>query len=984
MVMIKKIISLIAAAGITASVGMPSAYAKVGLVRHEVSDNFESYDITEGAPFTGTGTRINDNWSILNGGYNNNMRVSVKDYSGNKKLAVNGSGGEGVIVYIGDTSSITGDAVMEADMKVTGWNGKTGLRFLMSSDGKSYYQLYAKEGENIILSKHVNGTQQSSVVVKEGWGTEGWAHIKMEMKDSKLTLYYTKGATTIEKSIEDDTPLTAQGSLTTCAFLDGKNESVFDNFKYYSETMDYDDSIDVAVSDNFEGYELSSEAVTGSSEDKTVAGNWAMSSNFKGGNNGGTAAIAEDPSNEGQKLLKITGKWNNEWDAVCVNYVGDRSDIVGDATLETDVRYTGDANGRVGVRFMVSADEKSYYQLVTSPWGGNPVLKQIVNNKEVKAVAFSDWWQFANTVFHIKMELKDGKMTATVTKGQTTKTLVIDDQTPLTANGNATNYSMTVIGDGTTAYFDNFKLTGTKEKHYSENTKASVSDDFEAHELTEEVSGKGTQITDGWAISSTKNGWDGNGAKGTQGAIAKDIKNTTKKVLKMIGTGNMDNAISYIGDRTGITGDKVAVETDMYYATTNNSSAAAGIRFLVSKDENTFYQVMFGEYGAAPTLKKVIDGAVEETVSFTPNAAARTFDGNRRNHITIELDGNNLTAVVLNQGNTYTASLTVGEEILADGNNTTCQFVTWGDNITAYYDNFKYYCSDTFAGRDAEPSDIMYIDVFANKKVAAADNAAAINNGNDANPATVYSGTSYTADLGEAKIIRKAVLVNPEVTGKVRILASADGNDWEYLGSFKDGVNEFVNLYTNVKFRYVQLLADSSFSFGDLRILTDSASEIFESRLNTSLYLYPRAGGVNLETPEWTYSNAGFVSVSGNKATPINVPADGTVTVTADGKVSAQIRVLPAYRAVKNEDGTVTFNMGFNFRTAATKLIAVYYDGDGSVLKVDEITPEFETNTNLDEIELTVTPPAEYDSAKLLCWDGGFIGMTPVVEAMEY
>ena len=430
---------------------LPAIPPAMAAAADAVFDDFESYDITEGAPFTGTGTRINDNWSILNGGYNNNMRVSVKDYSGDKKLAVNGSGGEGVIIYTGDTSGITGDAVMEADMKVTDWNGRTGLRFLMSSDGKSYYQLYAKEGENVILSKHVNGTQQSSVVVKEGWGTEGWAHIKMEMKDSKLTLYYTKGATTIEKSIEDNTPLTAQGSLTTCAFLDGQNESVFDNFKYYSEAMDYDDSIDVAVSDNFEGYELSSEAVTGSSEDKTVAGNWAMSSNFKGGNSGGTAAIAEDTSNEGQKLLKVTGKWNNDYDAVCVNYVGDRSDIVGDATLETDVRYTGETNGRVGVRFMVSADEKSYYQLITSPWGGKPVLKQIVNGTEVKTVTSSDWWGFAtNTVFHIKMELKDGKMTATVTK-EKTETLVIDDQTPLTANGNATNYSMTVIGDGTTA-----------------------------------------------------------------------------------------------------------------------------------------------------------------------------------------------------------------------------------------------------------------------------------------------------------------------------------------------------------------------------------------------------------------------------------------------------------------------------------------------------------------------------------------------------
>ena len=219
---------------------LPAIPPAMAAAADAVFDDFESYDITEGAPFTGTGTRINDNWSILNGGYNNNMRVSVKDYSGNKKLAVNGSGGEGVIIYTGDTSGITGDAVMEADMKVTDWNGRTGLRFLMSSDGKSYYQLYAKEGENVILSKHVNGTQQSSVVVKEGWGTEGWAHIKMEMKDSKLTLYYTKGATTIEKSIEDDTPLTAQGSLTTCAFLDGQNESVFDNFSYKK----YDSYID--------------------------------------------------------------------------------------------------------------------------------------------------------------------------------------------------------------------------------------------------------------------------------------------------------------------------------------------------------------------------------------------------------------------------------------------------------------------------------------------------------------------------------------------------------------------------------------------------------------------------------------------------------------------------------------------------------------------------------------------------------------------
>ena len=978
--MIKKIISLIAAAGILASAGMPAAYAKVGLVRNEAADTFESYDVTsDDSPFKGVGTKINDNWSIVDGGWENKLQAYVKDYSGNKKLKLTGGGDKAVVKYTGDTKKIVGDAVMEVDMNITDWNVSGGVRFLVSADGNSYYELFAKQGYEATLSKVVNGTQQSLVVVTEGWTMQGLAHIKMEMKDSKLTLHYTKDGTTTERYIEDDTPLTAQGNSTTCALLAGDNTSIFDNFKYYSEEMDYDDSIDVVVSDDFEGYGISSSAVTGSSQNKAVTSNWSLSSINNGGE--GAAQIADDA---GQKALKIIGGWDGY--AVCVNYTGDRTDIVGDAIFETDVHYTGD-RGLVGVRFMVSADERSYYQLITSAWGGQPVLTQVVNGKVIKTVTTSsEWWGFAlGGVFHIKMEVKDGIMTATVTKAGETRTLVIDDQTPLTANGNATTYAMTVFNWEVPAYFDNFKLTGTKEKHYSVNTNPSVSDDFESHELTDTVSGKGTQITDGWAISNTKNGWDGDGAKGTQGAVAEDIKNTTRKVLKMIGTGNMDNAISYIGDRAGITGDKAAVETDMYYATSNSSSGAqAGIRFLVSKDETTYYQVMFGSYGAAPVLTKVIGGAVEKTASFTPAVGNRIFDGNRRNHISVELNGNDLTAIVTNGGNKYTAKMTVGREIIADGNNTTCQFVTYGDNITAYYDNFKYYCSDEFAGRAAEPSDVMYVDVFANGKVAAADNAAAINNGNDADPDTVYSGKSYTADLGSAKIVRKAVLVNPTVTDKVRILASADGNDWEYLGSFNSGVNEFVNLYTNVGFRYIQLLSDSSFSFGDFRILTDSSANVFESRLNTSLYLYPRVGGVNIETPEWTYSNAGFVRVEGNKATPINVPADGTVNVTANGTVSAKIRVLPAYKAVKNEDGTVTFNMGFNFYTSTTKLIAVYYGEDGSVLKVDEITPVYETNTNLDEIELTVTPPEDYASAKLLCWDGGFVGMTPVSEAMDY
>ena len=987
--MVKKALSFILTVGMLASVSIPTTFAKVGPVRLQAADDFESYTVTEtGSEFTGKGTVINENWSTssVNAGYNDGMKVSIAQDSADetkKVLGIRGAGDSDIaaVNYTGDRSEIVGDAVMEADITLLSWNGTAGVRFMVSEDEKSYYQLLIAEGKDTLLQKYVNGTQQGeSVVVHSGWGQARTSHVKMEMKDSKLTCYYTLNGDVYTGVIEDSAPLTAQGNATTCSFImKSDTTSYFDNFQYYCEKMDYDDSIDVVLTDDFEGYSITETPITGNSSDKAISENWVLSSKYKGGNSEGTAAIAANYANSEGKSLKMTGKWNNTYDAICVNYVGDRSDIVGDAALETDIYYTGGDNGRIGVRFMVSADEKSYYQFITNNYGHSPILKQIVNGSEVKSVDFGDWWGFAGKLFHIKMELKNGILTATATKDGETKSCVIDDQTPLTANGNETTYAMVVIGDGTEAYFDNFKLTGTKEKHYSVNTNASISDDFETHTETEDLSGKGTNIAAGWAISSKYAGWQ----EGLKAAIVPDLKNPTKKVLKMVSKGNVTNAVNYIGDRSKIVGNKVAFETDMYYTA---DASKAGVRFLTQNNEQTYYQILFSDWGGAPTLTKVIDGELIESASFTPDLGSQNqiFNKNRKNHIKIELDGNDLTATVTNSGTVYTASLTVGTEIVADGNNTTCQFVTNGDSATAYFDNFKYYCGDTFIISESEPSDVMYVDVFANKKVQTADNAEAINNGNDVNASTIYTGKQYIADLGEAKIIRKVVLVNPTVASKVRIITSVDGNDWEYLGSIKSDESEFVNLYTNVPFRYVQLLSDDTFSFGDVRILTDSESNIFAARRYTNLYLYPRVDGVNLETPVWTYSNAGFVSVEGNKATPMTVPADGTIIVTANDKVSAEIKVLPTYNAVKNDDGTVTFNMGFNYYTDSTKLFAVYYDVDGRVISVSDITPTYETNTNLDEISLTITPPETYYSAKLMCWDGGFTKMISVVEAMEF
>ena len=316
-------------------------------------DDFESYEVTpDDGVFWGAGTVINDNWKILNGGYENRMSVRVKSESGNKRLYIHGSGGDGAVIYTGDTSGITGDAVMEVDMKVNGWNGKTGVRFLMSADGKSYYQLYAIEGDKVTLSKVVNGTQQSSVVVKEGWGTEGWAHIKMEMKDSKMTVYYTKNSATIQRSIEDDTPLTAQGSLTTCAFLDGQNDMVFDNFSYKK----YDSYIDSKAEPNSVFYRNAAygEAASGgeyaldnacrirkvqlySDDPSALIGAQITLKNVDNTVNIGTVA-AENITGFGAELLNTATK--DEYTAVCVQTAAEVTQLKAFTDIENNSEFT--------------------------------------------------------------------------------------------------------------------------------------------------------------------------------------------------------------------------------------------------------------------------------------------------------------------------------------------------------------------------------------------------------------------------------------------------------------------------------------------------------------------------------------------------------------------------------------------------------------------------------------------------------------------
>lgn len=713
---------------------------------------------------------------------------------------------------------------MNVSVKKTG-NTNGGVRFLVSEDEQSYYEFQTdwSSGWYQRISKVENGVKEELQCHVMQVSANEW--VDVEFYNVKNTIYWTITNTA--------TGVSNSGKYTDLDGLPAKGE----NAKYQLWTLNngggkeqFDDFSLTDVAGAFNGFEDDiSYAGTGWNTDYSNAetnNTWIVDDNDANANPGATAIIDGNFWLYGMNsaTATITATLN---EAKYLN-AGD--------SLSFKVSLMQRENAVGGIRFMVSEDGKSYYEISHaqnwSLWSFNKVVDGVSETLKTGQMFFvSGNW------FDLEIANSGNTIYFCVTNNEGAKAdYFYTDPEMLSSKGENGKYQLFVLNNDSTykapEYFDNISLKELKFDGYSDN--------FDSYATTGWMDGHTNTETNGnWLISDTS---DNEGGLSTASI---DLK-----VPEVEG----DNIFRIYGMRWGVTyGENTVMATlnpanyfglgdnvSMKVSTMRNGNTDGGIRFMVSSDGDSYYEIKHNWGGGWWYLNKVVDGALTTLQS----SAMNNIGDGRWYDLEISNLGNKIFWSVTDKTTGVKESHTYEDANMLPERGADAKYQLWtisnGGNIPENFDNFSLTeKSDKYYENGTEPDDVLYQ--------------------NAAEKATVEESTGKVVySFDEAVKVRR--IITSSISDSDVLVYVADSKDaaessWTLIGNAADG--DFLNKTSVQSAKAVILKSQSGaeFSAEDVVILTDDAALSYTLAVQESVKLYPRVAGVDQFNAAWTVAD---------------------------------------------------------------------------------------------------------------------------------
>ncbi len=330
---------------------------------------------------------------------------------------------------VGELSAYTFKVSAARTTKYQGsWDIDTGVRFSVSADGKSYYELRSNWARNMKFVKVVDGKEDATTVQTTTGFSSGPDHyITMDVKvyGNLITWKCTDGGTTIfESSFVDPAPLTPSIPVQLIGRNGDGGTCLFDNFSIdeldaLPELPIYDDFAWATLTDGQDATD-ETEAVESTAVKVNTAGayvvgsvdenganvendNWQLSTVHTPGNNSG--AWATDGS------IKLRGKdgtaYTNLNYAKMVGNLNSAYNVKAEAARTQLSDYWYDTS--MGIRVAIGNNEKDFYQIISDRKSSCKIrFSKFVDGAEIaESVAVSDvafGWQGNKVAFDVTVD----------------------------------------------------------------------------------------------------------------------------------------------------------------------------------------------------------------------------------------------------------------------------------------------------------------------------------------------------------------------------------------------------------------------------------------------------------------------------------------------------------------------------------------------------------------------------------------------------
>jgi|GEM_PF-3125051 len=488
-----------------------------------------------------------------------------------------------------------------------------------------------------------------------------------------------------------------------------------------------------------------------------------------------------------------------------------------------------------------------------------------------------------------------------------------------------------------------------------------------------------------------QNSAQSNGLGYMSSAVATDPDNAANKVMGIYGGGDTLSGVDLAVSTAGISSAKI-VQVDIRGAGYNNNYKY-GINVMTKTGSNELsdrYQLAVD--GGTCSFAKIVNYNGEASQS-SPTAMTNM---NTWYTFKLILNGSDVSWSITQKGGGYswTGSYTDPSSLATSS----VQLYMSGQwNPPAYFDNFTFKSYDAYMVSGAEPNSVMYQNVACDKAVILpSSTVTGIENANDGNTSASYTsagGAAYAVDLGAAYPIRRVQILGLSNTNEpIDIMVSNDAATWLTLtntGTIGNGGAadwNWVNVTTPQQYRFIKIAPQSgsnSYSFTELRVLTDVDNSTLNVKLNSGLYLFPRITGADAFTgTSWTNSQQGFVSVNnGTILQPISRTTSGPVTVTGTkngNSVSTNVNVTDAYSVVNSNDN-FTVSLGAKVTKTDPTAIVAFYDSSNNLIRCEIVNISL-INKNVDEVTFNATKYTA-NSTKVFLWDGGIVSLKPLIPA---
>ncbi|MDD6734748.1 MAG: hypothetical protein PUE13_00365, partial [Clostridiales bacterium] len=329
------------------------------------------------------------------------------------------------------------------------------------------------------------------------------------------------------------------------------------------------------------------------------------------------------------------------------------------------------------------------------------------------------------------------------------------------------------------SYFDDITVRCAEPSEGAVITKETYSDDFEGG--TSSVKGRNAALNSNWRLWSGKAGYDDLAAAGigdgyNAGTI--DGKYLAVEARAEDLSYNSMPTVIYTGAYPSSRGYSVDVDIK-----TAGGGYGAGIRFMISEDEHSYYELYFpssrynSQYVTAVLNKVTNDNGRVELLRDNGTAASDCIKGNVIYRLHLSVFGGkisySLTSADGADGFNSSGSVTDYCNPLEKGR---LGFVATGGNSNYVgYDNFVISAYDPYTEEGAEPDNVIYKNVIAG-----------------------MTAQNNIFDLSEKYVIRKITAADGTV-----VKVSEDGVRYIPVGKVSGG--KLINTMTNLPCRYISL-----------------------------------------------------------------------------------------------------------------------------------------------------------------------------------